>query len=783
VVVPGVMTTTRRFAAVTVLALLVVSVIVVRIKAQAAPVPPTSCTVFPADNIWNTDISTLPVNTNSATWLASTLPTSGKLHPDFGGTPYGIPFNVVDNTHATANYTFTYANESDPGPYPAGSDLLVEQGSDAHVLTLNRNTCKLYETFATDPVGHTAGSGAIFDLASDQLRPAGWTSADAAGLPILPGLVRFDEVQAGFIGHAIRFTVHNTNNSYLWPARHSAGIADPSLPPMGARFRLKAGYDISAYGTEAKVVLTAFKKYGLIVADNGSDWFFQGTEDANWDSTIISDLKNVPASQFEAVDESSLMVDPSSAATVPTAPPAAPTAPVALAGEASATVSWTTPAGGAVTGYTVTASPGGATATAAGNATSATVLGLTDATSYTFVVTATNSVGTSPPSATSNSAIPGRGAYQALPPARILDTRAGTALGPGGSLNVQVTGHGGVPSAGVSAVVLNVTATNTTAAGYLMVWPAGVPRPLASNLNWVAGQTVPNLVEVALGTGGQVSVYNAAGSADVVFDVAGYVTTPTMTPPAAGLYNPVVPIRVLDTRAGFGAPKAQVCAGQVISVQITGTPTIPSSGVAAVVLNVTATNTVVAPSYVTVYPTGSARPLASNLNFLPGQTVPNRVVVKVGAGGSVDFYDAAGHTDIVADVAGWFTDGSTAAAGSLFVGVTPARILDTRSASKIGPGATRIVLVAGQGGVPPVNATVPPTAVVLNVTVTNPTAGSYLTVWPDGTIAPLASDLNYVAGQTVPNLVVVKLGADGSIDLFNAAGTTDVVVDIVGWYG
>jgi hypothetical protein len=205
--------------------------------------------------------------------------------------------------------------------------------------------------------------------------------------------------------------------------------------------------------------------------------------------------------------------------------------------------------------------------------------------------------------------------------------------------------------------------------------------------------------------------------------------------------------------------------------------------VAAVVLNVTATNTVVAPSYVTVYPTGSVRPVASNLNFLPGQTVPNRVVVKVGTGGSVEFYDAAGHTDIVADVAGWFTDGSVAAGGSMFVGVTPARILDTRTTNKIGPGTTLIVPMAGQHGVPAMNATVPPTAVVLNVTATNPTAASYLTVWPDGAPMPIASDLNYVAGQTVPNLVVVKLGAGGAIDLYNALGTTDLIVDVVGWYG
>src|SRR5216684_3041320 len=403
--------------------------------------------------------------------------TSGKLHPDFGGPPYGMPFNVVNNTHPTATYTFTYASESDPGPYPAGSDLLVEQGSDAHVLTVNKDTCKLYETFATDPVAHTAGSGATFDLASDQLRPAGWTSADAAGLPIFPGLVRFDEVQAGFIGHAIRFTVHNTDSTYIWPARHQAGIADPSLPPMGARFRLKAGYDISSYGTEAQVVLNAFKLYGLIVADNGSDWYFQGTEDANWDAAIISDLKNVPASQFEAVDESSLMVDANSAAT---GPPGSPTTAVAIAGEASATVSWSAPGSGVVASYKVVASPGGANVTVPGGVQTATVAGLTDGTSYTLTITATNAVGTSPASAPSNAVIPGRGAYQALSPARIVDTRSGAALGPGGSLNVQVTGQGGVPSSGVSGVVLNVTVTNTTTPSYLTVWPAGLSRPLAS---------------------------------------------------------------------------------------------------------------------------------------------------------------------------------------------------------------------------------------------------------------------------------------------------------------
>jgi len=290
-------------------------------------VPGSTCPVFPADNIWNTDIAWMPVSSRSPAWLASTSATTGRLlHPDFGAPPYGIPFNVVDTSHATTNFNFLYWDESDPvvatqqpqGPYPYGDDLAREGPSDSHLLTVDQDTCKLYETWATDYAGpSTAGSGAIYDLRSNQLRPAGWTSADAAGLPILPGLVRRDEVQAGLIAHAIRFTVQSSDTSYLWPARHEAGSAsNPNLPPMGARFRLKASFDISGFGPAAQVVLTAFKHYGLIVADNGSNWFLQGTMDAGWDSgpypAMIAQLKTVPASAFEAIDESSLMVDPDS---------------------------------------------------------------------------------------------------------------------------------------------------------------------------------------------------------------------------------------------------------------------------------------------------------------------------------------------------------------------------------------------------------------------------------------------------------------------------------------
>jgi hypothetical protein len=289
---------------------------------HAANVPGTTCSVFPADNIWNTDISKLPVNANSPTWINATKPASGLTHPDFGAPPYGIPFNVAHNSDLNYNFNFQSWSESDPvvatqqsqGPYPVPANSLIEGPTDSHMLVINTDTCKLYETFATDlsTTPYSGGSGAIFDLSSNQLRPAGWTSADAAGLPIFPGLLRFDEVKAGFIGHAIRFTVHNTNDTYLWPARHRAGINDATLPPMGARFRLKASYSDPSLGAEAQVVLTAFKHYGLIVADNGSDWYFQGTEDPSWDDPLIADLKKIPVSQFEAVDESSLMVDPNS---------------------------------------------------------------------------------------------------------------------------------------------------------------------------------------------------------------------------------------------------------------------------------------------------------------------------------------------------------------------------------------------------------------------------------------------------------------------------------------
>jgi hypothetical protein len=310
-------------------------------RASAGTTPPNggACPVFPADSVWNADISQLPVDPHSAAWLASMGAGSTNLHPDFGpsgdpSTPYGIPYTVVTDAHPKVTVSFQYADESDPGPYPFGTDTPIEGGpngtGDRHAVMIDSTTCTLYELYDAQysAPGSTAGSGAIWNLDSDALRPAGWTSADAAGLPIFPGLLRPDEVLAGAVTHAIRFTAANTDTSYIWPARHEAGSAsDPSLPPMGARFRLKASFDISGYSPETQVVLRAMQHYGLILADNGSNWYFQGAASNSWDSQLIAELKTMPASAFEAVDESSLMVDPDSGATaqgalrVTTSPP------------------------------------------------------------------------------------------------------------------------------------------------------------------------------------------------------------------------------------------------------------------------------------------------------------------------------------------------------------------------------------------------------------------------------------------------------------------------------
>jgi hypothetical protein len=280
--------------------------------------PPTAgeCPIFPADNIWNRDISALPVDPNSSHYIAS-IGGQGFLHPDFGANPsYGIPYNIVQTPVPGVPVSFLYADESNPGPYPIPSAPAIEQGSDRHMLLVDTQNCHLYELYDAQQNANgswQAGSGAIWDLRSDALRPTGWTSADAAGLPIFPGLVRYDEVTSGKIDHALRFTVEQTSNSYIWPARHEASqSSNPAYPPMGLRLRLKANVDISGFPEADQVILTALKQYGMIVADNGSNWYLSGASDSRWNDDTLNQLKTIPGSDFEVVDTTSLLVDPNS---------------------------------------------------------------------------------------------------------------------------------------------------------------------------------------------------------------------------------------------------------------------------------------------------------------------------------------------------------------------------------------------------------------------------------------------------------------------------------------
>lgn len=270
------------------------------------------CTVLPANDIWNAPIADLPQDGHSAAYIQSMGPNIG-LHADFGATS-GIPYNVVEGG-PEAKVTFEDGDESDPGPYIIPDNAVIENDGygDAHVLVVDQKNCKLFEIFKAKRVGNLeweAGSGAIFDFRSNALRTAGWTSADAAGLPIFPGLVRYQEVTDGQIKHALRFSTAHTRGTWAWPARHrgSRNMAE-NLPAMGQRFRLRRTFDVSGFSLETQVILTALKEYGLILADNGGSWYITGAPDTRWPRRISDELKRVVGSDFEAVDVSSLMVN------------------------------------------------------------------------------------------------------------------------------------------------------------------------------------------------------------------------------------------------------------------------------------------------------------------------------------------------------------------------------------------------------------------------------------------------------------------------------------------
>jgi hypothetical protein len=382
--------------------------------------------------------------------------------------------------------------------------------------------------------------------------------------------------------------------------------------------------------------------------------------------------------------------------------------------------------------------------------------------------------------------------YFPLTPARVLDTRTGLGvggtinkIGAGGKIDVKVTDVGGVPAANVTAVALNVVATDVDGPpSYLTVWPAGQEQPLASNLNYVPGVSVPNLVIARVGIDGKVSMYNNLGTVNVAADIQGYFQGDN----TGSSYLPLAPARILDTRVGTGGTSAPVGPGGTIELKVTDAGGVPAAGGTAVALNVTATNVSGLESFLTVWPSGSSRPLASNLNFIQGQTVPNLVIARVGAEGRISIYNNVGNVDVVADTQGYFAAPVSAPPlpGAVYFPANPARILDTRTGNgtpggaqgQLGQSATIDLQVTGRGGVP-ANAI----AVVLNVTAADsPGPDSYLTVYPTGTARPLASNLNFVRGQTIPNLVIAKLGTGGQVTIYNNLGSTVVVADVQGWF-
>ncbi|MEO5678193.1 MAG: hypothetical protein ABIS47_00830 [Acidimicrobiales bacterium] len=344
--------------------------------------------------------------------------------------------------------------------------------------------------------------------------------------------------------------------------------------------------------------------------------------------------------------------------------------------------------------------------------------------------------------------------YVPLTPFRVLDTRSGTPLAPGETREVQVAGNL------VEAIALNVTVDRPTASGFLTVFPTGETAPNASNLNFVANETIPNAVIAKVGVGGKISITNsAAGTTQVIIDIEGYF-------PTTSDYNPLKPVRILDTRSG-----TPLAPGETRDLQVTGSNGIPGDAT-AVVLNVTAVSPTTG-GFLTVFPKGDALPDTSNLNFAPGQTIPNLVVATVGTDGKISIFNATGSTQVLVDVQGWFPFLSEYAA------LTPERILDTRSGVALGPGETRVLQVSGFGGVPDL---IDAKAVVLNVTANQPTATSFLTVFPTGVTRPGASNLNFVPGQTIANTVISKLGDGGQVSIYNASGTTQVLVDVQGFF-
>jgi hypothetical protein len=459
-------------------------------------------------------------------------------------------------------------------------------------------------------------------------------------------------------------------------------------------------------------------------------------------------------------------------------------------GDGFATVSWSAPESGApFTGFNIAGSPGGGKAVS-GAAASAVVTGLSNGTAYRFSVTAANQYGAGPTSDQSAAITPGPppgswpGQYRPLPPQRILDTRLlGRKLAAWETYGLDVRGKGGVPANGVSAVIINVTSTRNTQMGFLTVYADQTCRPNTSNVDFLDPQSdAAALTETALGPNGLIDIYNgSSGTTDVVVDVWGYVSSAPASG-ADGRIRPLTPARIGDSRNGTGGQR-RLGTRDAQALTVRGAGGVPNSAT-AVTLNLTTTDSS-SNSYLSIVPSGSPPAVVSNLNFTARQTLANRVFVPLGPDGQVIIYNAEGSTEVVVDVTGWMTDGSDpAATGGLYSGVTPVRILDTRDGTggwmgRIGPASRVYLPIPGQPGMPGSGVKL----VVLNLTITDASEGSFLSVVPNAAGTPGTSDINFIPNTILSNLVVAPVAPDGTIYIYNAAGVVHAIADLIGWYG
>ena len=691
---------------------------------------------FPSGAIWNQDISAQPPDPNSAKMIAASIGWGT------GTTQFQIDFSM--HTLYTAGQSTTptalvqepgyYLPDCDTGvtvPLPAAGAI---EGSSNYSCDIANNDCHLfvvdgstlYESYQT-----TVDAGGLHSLCLvkwrlDLVYPQngrgdGCTSADAAGFPMAPLIFGPDEVYAamqgsGDLGHAIRFVLPNGRMRRGAYVYPASHNGAPSSPSP----------DAIPYGAHLRLRagfnISGYNPAAQVILRTLKKYGMFLSDGGSVPLTADDGMFSTHAWSDLGIDSHSLF-------------------------------------GAALSDFDVM--PLGPVIAYDNSSPSAQCV--------------RNDFGTAPPPAF---------------PVRILDTRpgyatidglfdGGGALGAAATLDLLVGGRGGVP-ANAAAVMLNLTATNTTAAGFVTAWPTGTAWPLASNLNFTAGQTVPNLALAKLGSGGDVSLFNSAGSTDLIADVAWYFS-------ASSQVAALVPARILDTRPGYATVDGQFAGNgalggaRKLDLKVTGRGGVPASGVGSVVMNVTATDPT-ANGYITAWPSGQPQPLASNLNFVPAQTVPNLVITGVGANGAVSLFNSAGNTQLIADVTGWFPSGAQ------LTSIAPARLLDTRPGSATidgrfaGGGAMTAQAaldldVGGRGGVPASGVA----AVVLNVTAVSPSGTGYVTVWPSGFSQPNASNLNFIPGQTRPNLVVSGVGSNGRVTLFNSAGTTDIVVDVLGW--